>query len=92
MKLFKKVKVTNHSAPVTLLNGKTIEMSANDIVEDGKCLVCDSDFYHFHVGCYLKWKPENRNNFKGWKEMNEKDAIKHGLSTCPYCFDEIERR
>ena len=89
MNLFRKKLVPNEkTSPVTLPNGKVIEMSNFDILDDGNCLVSDNDIYHYHVGCFLKWRPENRAAFTGWRLMPVKDAIKQGYSYCPYCFDQ----
>lgn len=82
--------------PVTMPDGSVREMSPDDLILDGNCLISEGGkYYHTHVGCCNKWSSKAYDNFKslgGWRLTSIEVAEYLGLMPCLICDEEIRER
>ena len=79
--------------PVEMADG-TIEKIRNycKLTDGEDCLVVDGGrTYHTHVGCFMNWKPEQRETFTGWKMITVEEATSRGMRKCSFC-EEADNR
>ncbi|GEM_PF-3811456 len=63
-------------------------------VSDGESclLVPDGTIYHYYMGCFIHWKPEQQKTVldKGWLFVDKKRAIEEGFKECKLCAENIK--
>lgn len=63
-------------------------------VSDGESclLVPDGTIYHYYMGCFIHWKPEQQRSVleKGWLFVDKKRAIEEGFKECKLCAENIK--
>ena len=65
-----------------------------EYVSDGESclLVPDGTIYHYYMGCFIHWKPEQQKTVldKGWLFVDKKRAIEEGFKECKLCAENIK--
>lgn len=64
-------------------------------ITDGvNCIISEADdkYYHTHLGCVQNWTAERQEKFTMWKGISIENAEKQGLTMCPHCKEEDEKR